>query len=161
FNRTYDEWQRCDIYQLYREPAVQDFLQKPLSNVPKSDAVSQTVREIRQLAPKNAFIALTSIENNNPRAVGGFRFQGSREQAERIIGRWQSALMGQRSDLKHEKVQYQRHEIEVTKAATVSIATVYDPPWFLAATDVPELEALLDRADRRGTSPKNRLDKDD
>src|SRR5215467_1576243 len=71
FNRAYDEWQHCDIYQLYREAAVQDFLRKPLSNVPKNDAISQTLREIQQLAPKNLFIALTSMENNNPKAVGG------------------------------------------------------------------------------------------
>ena len=161
FNRACDEWQRCDVYQLYREPAVQDFLQKPLNHVPKSDAVSQTLREIEQLGPKNAFIALTSIENNNPKVVGGFRFRGSREEAERIIGRWRSALIGQNSNLKREKVQYQRHEIEVAKAAPFSVATAYDPPWFFAATDVPELEALLDRADRRGIRPENRLDKDD
>jgi len=159
FNAAYDEWKRCDIYQLYREPAVQDFLRKPLGNVPKSDAVSQTLREIEQLAPKNAFIGLTSIENNNPKVVAGFRFGGSREEAERIIERWRSALMGQ--NLKREKVQYQLHEIEVAKAAPFSVATAYNPPWFFAATDVPELEALLDRADRRETSPENRLDKDD
>jgi hypothetical protein len=161
FNRAYDEWQRCDIYQLYREPAVQDFLQKPLSNVQKNDAVSQTLREIEQLAPKNAFIALTSIENNNPKALGGFRFRGSQEDAERIIGGWRWALMGQNSNLKREKVQYERHEIEVVKAAAFSVATVYDPPWFLAATDVRELETLLDRADRRGARPESSLDKDD
>ena len=36
FNRARDEWQHCDIYQLYREPAVQDFLRKPLANVSKN-----------------------------------------------------------------------------------------------------------------------------
>jgi hypothetical protein len=161
FNRAYDEWQRCDIYQLYREPAVQDFLRKPLSNVPKTDAISQTLREIQQLAPKNAFIALTSFENNNPKVVGGFRFRGSREEAERIIERWRSSSMGQNSNLKREKMQYQRHEIEVAKAAPFSVATAYDPPWFFAGTDVPELQALLDRADRREVRPENRLDKDE
>jgi hypothetical protein len=161
FNRAHDEWQRCDIYQLYREPAVQDFLRKPLSNVPKTDAVSQTLREIEQLAPKNIFIALTSIENNNPKVVGGFRFRGSREEAEGIVGKWRAALLGQDSNLKREKVQYQRHEIEVAKAAPFSFATAYDPPWFFAGTDVPELEALLDRADRRGIRPDNRLDNDE
>src|SRR5439155_26043363 len=45
--------------------------------------------------------------------------------------------------------------------ASFSIATAYDPPWFFAATDVSELERLLDRADRRGSSEDNRLDKDD
>ena len=161
FNRAYDEWQRCDIYQLYREAAVQDFLRKPLSSVRKSDSTSQTLREIQQLAPTNIFIALISMENNNPKAVGGFRFRGSREEAERIIGRWRSALMGQNSDFKREKFQYHGHEIEVTKAAPFSVATVYDPPWFLAATDLPELEALLDRANRGGIHPESSLDKDD
>lgn len=160
FNRAYDEWQHCDIYQLYREPAVQDFLRKPLSNLQNSDVASQTLQEIEQLAPKNAFVALTSMENNNPKLVGGFRFRGSREEAERIIGRWRDALIGKNSNFKREKVQYQRHEIEVAKAAAFSIATAYDPPWFFAATDVPELEALLDRANRVGGSPENRLDKD-
>jgi hypothetical protein len=161
FNRVLDEWQHCDIYQLYREPAVQDFLRKPLGKVPKSDAVSQTLREIEQLAPKNAFIALISIDNNNPKLVGGFRFRGRKEEAERIIGRWRSALWGQNSGRKTEKVQYERHEIEVTKAATFSVATAYDPPWFFAATDLPELQRLLDRADRRASNPDKSLDKDD
>ncbi len=49
----------------------------------------------------------------------------------------------------------------MAKTASFSIATAYDPPWFFAATDVSELERLLDRADRRGSSEDNRLDKDD
>ena len=151
FNRARDEWQHCDIYQLYREPAVQDFLRKPLGNAPKTDAVSQTLLEIEQLAPKNAFVALTSIDNNNPKIVGGFRFRGSQEEAERIIGKWRSMLMGQNSGLKREKVQYQGHEIEVTKAAAFSIATAYDPPWFFVGTDAADVQALLDRADRRSS----------
>jgi hypothetical protein len=161
FNRALDEWQHCDVYQLYREPAVQDFLRKPLGNAPKTDAVSQTLREIEQLAPRNAFVALTSIDNNNPKIVGGFRFNGSQEEAERIIGKWRSMLTGQNSGLKREKVQYQGHEIEVAKTGSFSIATVYDPPWFFVATDAAEVQALLDRADRRASNPDNRLDKDE
>ena len=161
FNRARNEWQRCDIYQLYREPSVQDFLRKPLGNAPKTDAVSQTLLEIEQLAPKNAFVALTSIDNNNPKIVGGFRFRGSQEEAERIIGNWRSMLMGQNSSLKREKVQYQGHEIEVTKTGSFSVATAYDPPWFFVATDAPDVQALLDRADRRASNPDNRLDKDE
>jgi len=161
FNHARDEWQRCDIYQLYRERAVQDFLRKPLGNAPKTDAASQTLLEIEQLAPKNAFVALTSIENNNPKIVGGFRFRGSQEEAERITGKWRLMLMGQNSSLKLEKVQYQGHEIEATKTGSFSIASAYDPPWFFVATDAADLQALLDRADRRASNPDNRLDKDE
>src|SRR5215475_6001845 len=161
YNRAREEWQHCDVYQLYSEPAVQDFLRKPLSNVPKTDAASQTLREIEQLAPKNAFIALTSIDNNNPKLVGGFRFRGSEEEAKRIIDRWRSVLTGQNPNLKREKVQYQGHEIDVAKSAPFTLATAYDPPWFFAATDVPELQALLDHADHREKSPDNTLENDD
>ena len=161
FNRARDEWQRCDIYQLYREPAVQDFLRKPLRNAPKTDAVSQRLLEIEQLAPKNAFVALISIDNNNPKIVGGFRFRGSQEEAERITGKWRSVFIGQDQSLKREKIQYQGHEIEVAKTAAFSFATAFDSPWFFAATDAPDLQALLDRADRRASSPDNRLDYDE
>jgi hypothetical protein len=161
FNRARNEWHHCDIYQLYREPAVQDFLRKPLGNTAKTDSAAQRLLEIEQLAPRNAFLALTSLDNNNPKIVGGFRYQGTQEEAERIIGKWRSMLMGQNSSLKREKVQHEGHEIDVTKSNSFSIATAYDPPWFFAATDVPELQQLLDRADRRASSPDNRLDNDE
>jgi len=161
FTRTRDEWYRSDIYQLYREPAVQDFLRKPLGNLPKTDAASQTLQEIEHLDPKNAFVALTSIDNDNPRFVGGFRFRGSQEEAEQIIGQWRSTLLQQATGAKREKLQYQRHEIELAKAAPFTLATVYDSPWFFAATDLTELKAVLDRADHRAKNSEDTLDKDE
>src|SRR5438874_2141118 len=107
FNRTRDDWRHCDIYQLYREPAVQDFLRPALaglSKLPKTNAASQTLQEIEQLDPKHAFLALTSIENNNPRFVGGFRFGGSQEEAERLINRWRSTFLEQTPSAKLEKM---------------------------------------------------------
>jgi len=83
FNRSLDEWHHCDIYQLYREPSVQDFLRKPLANLPTPKAFgAQTLQEIEQLDPKHAFLALTSMDGNNPKFVGGFRFRGSQQEAE-------------------------------------------------------------------------------
>jgi hypothetical protein len=161
FNRAHDEWQHCDIYQLYREPAVQDFLRKPMGNASKTDAVSQTLLEIQQLAPKNAFVALTSIDDNNPKIVGGFHFRGTQEEAERIIEKWRSRIMGQNSSTQREKVQYQGHEIEVTKTGSFTVVTVYDSPWFFVSTDTAEMKSLLDRADRRSSNADNRLDKDE
>jgi hypothetical protein len=162
FIRTRDEWYRSDIYQLYHEPAVQDFLRKPLGNLPTPKTFgAQTLREIEQLDPKQAFLALTSMDNNNPRFVGGFRFRGSQEEAERIINRWRSGFLGQTPAAKREKLQYQRHEIELITAAPFTLATTYDRPWFFAASDLTELKALLDRADYRAKNSEATLDKDD
>ncbi len=164
FSRTRDEWHHCDIYQLYREPTVQDFLRPGiagLSNLPKTNAAAQTLQEIEQLDPKHAFLALTAIDNNNPRFVGGFRFRGSQEDAERVISRWRSAVLEQTPGAKREKRQYQRHEIELVTAAPFTLATTYNGPWFFAATDLTELEELLDRADHRAKNPEDTLDKDE
>src|SRR5947199_2074318 len=163
FNRTRDEWYRSDIYQLYREAAVQDFLRPGLAGLgklPKTHTASQTLREIEQLDPKHAFFALSSVSNNSPRFVSGFRFRGSQQEAEAIINRWRSTFLAQNSGAKHEKLQYQQHEIELVTAAPFTLATTFNGPWFFAATDVTELKALLDRADHRAKNPEATLEKD-
>src|SRR5437667_7448344 len=157
FNQTRDQWHHSDIYLLYREPAVQDFLRKPLANFSKRDPASQTLQEIEQLDPKNAFIALTSIDNNSPKVVGGFRFQGSVAEAERVIGKWRSKFLEKNPHAKREKLRYERHEIELVTATPFTLATVYDRPWFFAATDLTELKTLLDHADRLAKNPKYTL----
>jgi hypothetical protein len=160
FSRTRDEWRQLDIYQLYREPAVQDFLRKPLDNMPTPKAFV-TLQEIEQLDPKNAFFALTSISDSAPSLVGGFRFRGTQEDAERVIGKWRAMLLEQRSGTKAEKLQYQGHEIDVVTATPFTLATTYDGPWFFAATNVTELKALLDRVDHRAKNSGETLDKDE
>ncbi len=123
FNRTQNEWYQSDIYQLYREPAVQDFLRKPLGNVQKQNSVSQTLQEMEQLDPKNVFFALTSISDSAPSVVGGFRFRGTQEEVERVIGKWRAMLLDEGPETKGEKLQYQGHEIYVAKATPFTLAT--------------------------------------
>jgi hypothetical protein len=161
FNRTRDQWHHSDIYLLYREPGVQDFLRKPLASLSTRDTASQTLREIEQLDPKDAFFALTSIDDNSPKLAGGFRFHGSVADAERLIGKWRSKLLERNADAKHEKRQYERHQIDLIVASPFTLATAYDGPWFFAASDLTDLQAMLDRADRRAKDLKETLTKDD
>ncbi len=161
FNRTRDEWRQSDIYMLYREPAVQDFLRKPLASLSEKDTASQTVQEIEQLEPKNVFFALTSIDGNNPKLVGGFRFRGSVADAERVIGKWRSSFLEKNPGAKHETLQYEHHQIDVVSATPFTLATAYDRPWFFAATDLTELKAMLDRAHRRAKNPDETLEEDE
>jgi hypothetical protein len=161
FNGTREEWRHSDICLLYRESAVQDFLRKPLAKISKRDTASETLREIEQLDPKNAFCALTSIDNNSPKLVGGFRFRGSPKDAEQIIGKWRSFFLERNPGVKLQKLQYERHEIELIAATPFALATAYDRPWLFAATDLTELKTLLDRADGRLKNPKETLGKDE
>ncbi|HET9418623.1 MAG TPA: hypothetical protein VFO30_04725 [Chthoniobacterales bacterium] len=142
-----DQWHQSDLYQLYREPAVQDFLRKPLDTAPKADAARQAFKDIEQLDPKDAFAALTSIENNKPRLLAGFRFRGRQAAVEQIIGKWRANLLHRNRNATREKTTHGRHEIEAVSAGGMTLATTYAQQWFFAANDVSELEALLDRAD--------------
>ena len=150
FHRTRDEWHQSDLYKLYQEPAVQDFLNKPLSRVPQSDTVSETVSDIEQLDLKDAFIAITSIDDAEPHFAGGFRFHGSQSEAEKIVGRWRSQIV--RDASAHESQDYEQHKIDIVGAAPNQIATVYDGQWLFASNDLAELKAVLDRADGRAAT---------
>src|SRR2546421_1342077 len=158
FQTTRDEWHQSDIYKLYQESAVQDFL-KPLSNVWRRDATSETLNQIEQLDPKDAFVAIASVENNNPHFIGGFRFRGSQANAEAIVAKWRSQLV--RDASAHESLDYEQHKIDIVGAAPNQIATVYDGQWFFASNDLAELKAMLDRADGRAKDTKTTLENDE
>jgi hypothetical protein len=147
FVRSRDEFHRSDIYQIYTEPAVQDFLRKPLARFSSANSFSQTAQEIEQLDPKDAFMALTSLANDEPKYVGGFRFRGSKGQADKTIARWRGQFAG--NSAPSETIDYEQHKIDIYTGQFGTLATAYDGNWFFAANDLARLKALLDRADGR------------
>ena len=147
FKRTRDQWHRSDIYQLFHEPAVHEFLHKPVSRIRKANAISQILQELEQLAAKDMFLGLTSVEPRNAGFIAGLRFHGSRDAAETITNRWRAKLLGK--NMKLEKVAYREHQIEIGAAPALTLATVYDKRWFFASNDLERLKQLLDRADGR------------
>jgi hypothetical protein len=159
FNHTRDEWHGSDIYKLYQELAVQDFLNKPLSKIPQRATASDTAGDIERLDLKDFFVAVTSIENNNPHFMGGFRFRGSHADAEKIIDKWRSQIV--RDAAVHESLDYEQHKIDIAGAAPNQVATVYDGQWFFASNDLAELKAMLDRADGRDKDRPTTLEADD
>ena len=156
FKGTRDEWHQSDLYKLYQEPAVQDFLNRPLSKVPQQAAAAETASDFEKLDVKDAFVAVTAIENNNPHLIGGFQFRGSEAEAEKTIGKWRAKLV--RDASKHETEDYQQHKIDIVGAAPNQIASVYDGQWFFASNDLAELKAILDRADGRDKDRQTTLE---
>ena len=145
FNRTRNQWYQSDIYQLYREPAVQDFLRHPLKRPSGKDSISQIALEFEQLDGKDVFLALTSLGSGDPKYVAGFRFRGRAEGAERIIGNWRSRFL-EMSGAKREQVDDQQHKIDIMTGPRHTVVTVYDRNWFFASNDLTELKAVLYRA---------------
>jgi len=157
FKGSRAQWHETEFYKLWREPAVQDFLQRPLARVPQSGAARQRLQEFAALEMKDAFLAITSWENKELKMAGGFRFKGTAENAEKVIGQWRTQIQANAPNAKRETVTHEQHRIEVTSQDAITIATVYDGNWFFAANDVPTLKTLLDRADKRANDPATTL----
>ncbi|MGH8102253.1 MAG: hypothetical protein ACREIW_13210, partial [Chthoniobacterales bacterium] len=153
FNATRDRWHQSDVYRLYREPAVQDFLHKPLSRLPGKSAASEVLGQIERVAPKDAFFALTRADQSSWTFVAGFQIRGNQRDAENLIDDWRGKLrVGARAP-----VEYQRHRIDRMALESFTLFSTYGRHWFFAANDLDELKALLDRADRRNRDRENML----
>lgn len=146
-----------DLYKLWREPAVQDFLQKPLAGSESSAQAQQKMAQLEELGMKDAFFAITSWENKELTMLGGFRFKGSPENAEKTIGGWRNRLGSVAAEPQRTTLTYERHPIEVLTQGSLTLATVYDGEWFFAANNIDALKALLDRADKRATDAATTL----
>jgi hypothetical protein len=157
FNRTRDQWHETELYKLWREPAMQEFLQKPMTQMRKAGAAQQRIQELQSLHMRDAFFAITSVENSQPKMMGGFRFKGEKEDAEKVINGWRGQRLDDGAPAPRQTVEYQKHRIDVTADGGLMIATVFDGDWFFAANDLDALKALLDRADKRVTDAATTL----
>ena len=151
--RSRGELHRTDLYQIFAEPAVQDFLQKPRTQIPSNAALGPILQECESLQMKDAFVALLTIEHGAWKIVGGFRFNGDPANAEKIVANWQAELLGQSTDRKRETMEYQGHSIQVETAGIVRLSTVRNGQWFFIANDPEQLKPLLDRVDGRAKDP--------
>src|SRR6266403_853693 len=57
-----EDWHRTELYALYREPAVQTFLQKPKAQLQEQSAVINGWREAGKLRMRDTFLATNSFD---------------------------------------------------------------------------------------------------
>ncbi len=157
-HRTRGEWHESDLYKLWREPALQEFLKQPLSRLPADRGGRRMLEEFLALGPKNSFLALTSLEKNEPKLIGGFHFDVTPEKAREFIGRREGDLLSKTARAKRETIVYEQHKIETVTVAQFVFASVYDNQWYFAANDVALLKSLLDRVDHRREKTEGSLE---
>jgi len=150
FKRTREQWHRSDLYQLWRESAVQGWLRDSLARLPKHSGSRQTLGDFLQLGPTHSFVALTSLENNEPKMIGGFHFDRSPEEVRTFVDQRKAEWLPKFGAAKRETTVYEQHSIETMSVSHFIFASVYDNHWFFVANDLAALKALLDRVDRRG-----------
>jgi hypothetical protein len=152
-----DAWHRTDLYQLYREPAVQDFLQKPKSQLPEKSSAAEAWNDSLSLRIRNGFLATNSFDSL--RLIAGFEFRCDEKEAQAVIERWKSRILTKAAGTQHTSAEYEKHKIDVLSRGQFIFASTIAGRQFLAATTVEDLKALLDRVDGRTKAPA--LDSDE
>jgi hypothetical protein len=149
FQKARTDWHGSDLYKIWREPAVQEFLRKPLARVPGDRAGRETLEEFMRLKPKHGFLALTSIEKNEPKLIAGFHFDAAPDKAREFIAHRQAEWLSTRPNAKRETLTYEQHKIETVQLSHFVFASVCDDEWYFASNNVTALKALLSRLDHR------------
>ena len=145
-----EEWHQTELYALYREPAVQEFLQKPKAEISKKGPLAEGWRDAGTLRMRDVFLASNTLDS--PRLVGGFEFRCDQKEAERVIEAWKTRWIARSPGAQRSAIQYERHAVDVIKAETL-LASTFVGNRFLAASTVEDLKALLDRLDHRVKTP--------
>jgi hypothetical protein len=146
-----DAWHRTDLYQLYREPAVQDFLQKPKSHLPEKSSVREVWNDSASLQIRNGFLATNSFDSL--RLLAGFEFRCGEKEAQGLIDHWKSKLLSSSSGTQRSSAEYEKHQIDILSTGQFMVASTMVGRQFFAATTVEDLRALLDRVDGRTKTP--------
>ena len=150
-------WQRTDLFQLYHEPAVQDFLQKPKSHLPEKGPMREVWNDSASLRIRNGFIATNNFEAL--RLIAGFEFRCDEKEAQAVMERWKSRIAANVPGTQRTSTDYEKHKIDILSSGRFVFASTVAGRQFLAATTVEDLKALLDRVDGRTNAPA--LDSDE
>jgi hypothetical protein len=150
-------WHETDIYKLWREPAVQEFLQTRETAEESTAEASHVLDQLDDLGATDAFVAVTAIESAAWKIVGGFRFTAKAADAAKIVTDWRTRLLGAATDAKQETTEYRGHRIQTDSVGIANISTVFTDGWLFAANDIDQLKLLVDRADGQQTEKSANL----
>ena len=138
-------WNETDLCAMLREPQVQAFLARPLAALQKEDLWAGTLRSVAQVKPRQAFLAVASVTNNLPRAVGGFAFAGRRAEVERLVAQARAQARSASPNGRLERLRYRAFTIETFSDNGITLAGCFAKNWYFLANDVDLLKTTLDR----------------
>lgn len=136
------QFKTTDLYGIWCEPAVQDFLRKPRAKFAPSGNGNDVLDDLQRLGATDLFAAVAG--SAAPwKTAGGFRFKKSAD-AERVLRSWQTRIFGGASG-QRAAIIYRQHEIVTNESGDFRLCTSTSGDWFLAASDPEELERMIDR----------------
>lgn len=140
-------WQKTELNQLWQEPEVQAFLEKPFATYPAFQQAGQLRKELVKLWPRQAFAAVVSMDGTAPKMLAGYSFAGEGKVAEPWLAGARRTMKNAHPAGKAELILHGTTEIATYTDKDFVFAEATHAGWHLAANDLALLEGALDRLD--------------
>jgi hypothetical protein len=143
-------WPKTSLAQIAQEPEMQAFLERPRQNLPIWAESEVRLDQITSAAPREAFVAITSVPSNGlPRFVAGFSFSGSTSAVESLVTDAREAIREAHPAGRADLSTYAGAEIETYIDGDFVVAETIHNRWYLVASDLELLQRTLDQLDAK------------
>ncbi len=159
--RTALRWQQTALFQLWQEPEVQAFLEKPRSKVPTIGDWQSKLDAFVRIKPLQAFVAVTTLEGDSPRWIAGFSYAGSQSEVERSLAAPREELRKAWPAGKADIGYYGSTEIQTYTDKSNTVAEAFQDNWYFVSNQLDILHGTLDRYNGKPSGSKPALAADE
>jgi hypothetical protein len=142
---TARRFRKTGLFAIWQEPEMQEFLQKPRKTSPWMQLWEQRMERVTRVEPREAFLAVTSLEGPQPRFVAGFSFDGKRRELEALLAEPRADFKRSRPAGTSGSASHKGAAIETFTYPDGFLAECFVRNWYFIASDTTLLRATLDR----------------
>jgi hypothetical protein len=137
------------LWRIIQEPEMQEVFASSETKSPLVEEWKRLGGLVAGTKPREAFVAVTSIDGAVPTFVAGFAFSGWQKHAEELAAEWRKAVRKTWPTGQSELTSYGRRDIETFTTKDFVLAEVFTDGWYFIADDLALLECTLDRLDQK------------
>ena len=142
--RTALRWPKTGLAQILAEPEMQKFLEKSRSQSGLMKTLDEKLAQVLRLAPREAFVAVTSIDGPAPKWIAGLAFYGRKSEAVALLAEPRAELKAAWPAGKSDLATHGTTEVETFTLGDAVVAEAFQANWYLVSNDVALLHRTLD-----------------
>jgi len=140
--RTKARWPLTALAKIGAEPEVKAFMEKPKAQA--GELPDAWIKKLEAVDVREAFVAATSFDGNQPKVIAGFSYRGKKEAVDAILADAKKATQAQSPDGKSDIVQHGKATIETFVTSKMTLAATDINGWYFIATDLDLIKQTLD-----------------
>ena len=144
--RTALRWPKTGVAHIFAEPEMQKFLEKSRERDGLMKSLDEKLAQLLRLAPREVFVAVTSIDGPTPKWIAGCAFLGRKSQAVALLAEPRAALKAAWPAGKSDLGTHGTTEVESFTFGDSVVAEAFQADWYLVSNDVALLHRTLDAA---------------